>query len=252
MLLLPHGYDGAGPEHSSCRLERFLQSCDEDPDVVPEDGVESQTQASNWQIVNCSTPANYFHLLRRQVLRQFRKPLIIAAPKALLRLRAASSSSKEFTSGEFVRVIGEVGTSVLPDDKIRRIVLCSGKIYYELAAQREKDGVNDVVLVRLEQIAPFPFHEVAATVVKYPNAEVVWCQEEPKNMGCWYYVQDRIMTATRKINNDERRPAYVGRPTMSSPAEGWGKIAAKVQANIVIRALSTEHDAFFGHGAPKN
>ena len=168
--LLPHGYDGQGPEHSSCRIERFLQMCGEDSDTVPDldMSVTSQIQSHNWQVAYPSTPANYFHVLRRQCYRDFRKPLIVVAPKSLLRLRACTSSTDEFAEGlRFKRWIPEVEEAqlVAPKD-MRRIVFCSGKIYYELADAREKNKIRDVAIVRLEQISPFPFDGIATTIAK--------------------------------------------------------------------------------------
>lgn len=243
VLTLPHGFDGQGPEHSSARLERFLEMCDEDADVVPEMNAEvrMQIQKSNWQVVNPSTPANYFHVLRRQLCRKFRKPLIVMAPKNLLRLRECASSLEEMTGDKkFRRVIHEqYSGELLPDKQIRRVCFCSGKLYYELLAGRRAKEVKDVALVRIEQLSPFPFDHVAFVMAKYPNAESVWVQEEPKNMGAWVYVSDRIMTATQVLNKKESRPGYVGRRTMSAPAEGSAYQHAKNQALIIDTALST-------------
>lgn len=247
VMLLPHGYQGAGPEHSSSRIERFLQCSDEDPDVVPEDiesldGQIKQTQRTNWQIMNLSTPANYFHALRRQLHREFRKPLIVAAPKAQLRHKLAVSDVSEFEAGtRFHRVYDETHPSELVEaDKVRRVVLCTGKLYYELLEGRRNSEVDDVALVRIEQLCPFPFDRVADQAKFYPNAEFVWAQEEPKNMGPWYFVQDRIMTATRELSGTEIRPAYVGRKTMASPAEGYGAVHTFEQKKIVEVSLSKE------------
>uniref|UniRef100_A0A7S2S9S3 2-oxoglutarate dehydrogenase, mitochondrial n=1 Tax=Rhizochromulina marina TaxID=1034831 RepID=A0A7S2S9S3_9STRA len=244
VMLLPHGYQGAGPEHSSCRIERFLQCSDEDPDEVPAnlDTLKGQIRAAqknNWQVVNPSTPANYFHVLRRQMYRQFRKPLIIPATKALLRHRLAVSNLDDFgPETRFQRVIDEA----FPDEikaasEVQRVVFCSGKLYYELLEQRREAGIDDVAIVRIEQLSPFPFDKVAENVKLYSNAEVVWAQEEPKNMGCWYFVQDRILTATRELNGHEIRPSYVGRKTMASPAEGWGDVHTREQNRIITDAM---------------
>ncbi len=259
VLLLPHQYQGQGPEHSSARVERFLQSCDEDPDEVPNMDPETtmQIQNHNWQIVNCSTPANYFHVLRRQQHRDFRKPLVVVAPKGLLRLKNCSSSFEDMAEGtQFKTLIPEREPDTLvADDQVRRLVFCSGAFYYDLIGANgeiekkilEKGhtsregggrGCDDVAVVTIEQIAPFPFDLVAEQIAKYPNAEVVWAQEEPKNMGAWQYVQDRIMTASRVLNGNEVRPAYVGRKTMASPAEGWNKVHLNEQSNLVITAFS--------------
>ena len=221
VMLLPHGYDGQGAEHSSCRIERYLQSCDDDENIVPEMDEDNrmQIQQANWQVVNCTTPANYFHVLRRQLHRDFRKPLVVAAPKKLLRLKAASSTIEDLgPDTSFTRVYGE---SLLGDDaKVDRVVLCSGQIYYDLLAEREKRGAENVALVRIEQVSPFPFDLVAQEIARYPSAEVVFCQEEPKNAGPYAYIAPRIMTATREINGEEKRARYVGRKPSAAPATG--------------------------------
>jgi 2-oxoglutarate dehydrogenase E1 component len=248
VMLLPHGYQGMGPEHSSCRIERFLQCSDEDPDVIPPnlDTLKGQVRAAqkiNWQICNPTTPANYFHLLRRQLFREFRKPLIIPATKSLLRDKMAVSPLEDFGPGtRFKRVYKELHAEeegLVPDSSMRKVVLCSGKIYYELLAKRRESGVKDVALIRVEQLSPFPFDAVAENIAKYPNAKsVVWAQEEPKNMGPWYFVQDRILTATRELNGNEVRPQYVGRPTMASPADGYADVHAKEQNRILETAIN--------------
>jgi 2-oxoglutarate dehydrogenase E1 component len=245
VLSLPHGHQGAGPEHSSCRIERFLQQTDEDPELIPAnidtlEGQIAQTQRTNWQVMNLTTPANYFHALRRQLHREFRKPLILAQTKALLRHKLAVSDKEEFL-GEtrFHRVYPEQHSEdLVAGDKMRKVVLCSGKIYYELLEKRMADNVDDVALVRLEQLAPFPFDHVAKAAKEYPNAEIVWAQEEPKNMGYWYFVQERINTATREINGEEKKPKYVGRKTMASPAEGYGDVHNYEQNKILEQALA--------------
>lgn len=242
VMLLPHGYEGQGAEHSSCRVERYLQMTDDDPDVVPMMDEENrmQIQHTNWQVVYCSTPAQYFHVLRRQIHRDFRKPLISVQPKHLLRLRQAASKMEDMAEGtRFHRVIPEVEpTKLVKDDEVKRVVFCSGKIYYELAQEREERGVNDVALVRVEQIAPFPFDKVAEEAARYKNAEVTWVQEEPQNMGFWTYVSPRIETALTKINGDARRPNYVGRPAAAAPATGYNAVHHIEQNRIVDKALS--------------
>mmetsp|Transcript_193 Transcript_193/g.229 ORF Transcript_193/g.229 Transcript_193/m.229 type:complete len:1029 (-) Transcript_193:109-3195(-) len=228
VMLLPHGYDGQGAEHSSCRVERFLQQIDEDPHFVPPMGPESrmQIQTTNFQVVNCTTPANYFHCLRRQVHRDFRKPLVVISPKNLLRHKRCVSSLEEMGPGTtFHRVICETDPEIVENaEKVKTVAFCTGQIYYELLNERETRGVNDVALIRLEQIAPFAFDRVAEVAAQYPNAELVWAQQEPKNMGAYAYVQPRIMTATRELNNDEKRTRYVGRQVSSAPATGMGKV----------------------------
>ncbi|KAI0565325.1 2-oxoglutarate dehydrogenase E1 component [Gracilaria domingensis] len=224
-LLLPHGYEGQGPEHSSARLERFLQMCDDDPDVWPDmDAATSkQIQACNWQVVNPSTPANYFHVLRRQVSREFRKPLIIMTPKSLLRDNLCKSSLSDLAEGTFFeRIIPEQSTNMVEPEKMRRVVFCSGKVYYDILKERNVRNIDDVAIVRVEQLSPFPFDLVKKEAQKYPNAELVWRQEESKNMGAWSYVQPRFATALRDIEDGISRGqiTYVGRAPSAAPATG--------------------------------
>eukprot|EP00744_Colponema_vietnamica_P000754 GILI01001312.1.p1 GENE.GILI01001312.1~~GILI01001312.1.p1 ORF type:complete len:813 (+),score=284.09 GILI01001312.1:272-2440(+) len=233
---LPHGYDGQGPEHSSARLERYLQLSDEDPHVFPvmERSMRKQIQQHNIQVVNCTTPANYFHVLRRQIHREFRKPLINMSPKRMLRLKESLSDLAEFGAGKrFQRVIGESQPELLvADDKVRRLVLCSGQVYYDLVKFRKEHNIKDVAIARVEQISPFPFDHVHNLSKKYNNAEIVWAQEEPGNMGAWTYVQPRIETATRDIG--ARRAAYAGRPWAASPATGWGASQHNAELNKLL------------------
>ncbi|GKZ01039.1 hypothetical protein MPSEU_001055300 [Mayamaea pseudoterrestris] len=228
VMLLPHGYDGQGAEHSSCRIERFLQATEEDQHFIPKMAREEsmQVQLCNWQIVNITTPANFFHCLRRQLHRDFRKPLIVASPKNLLRNKRCVSSLEEMGPGTmFRRVYDETDPEIVDNpDQVQTLVFCTGQIYYELLGERESQERKDVALVRLEQIAPFPFDHVAANCAKYKNAEVIWAQQEPKNMGCYSYVTPRIMTASRDLNDDEKRPRYVGRPVSAAPATGLTKV----------------------------
>lgn len=243
-LLLPHGYDGQGPEHSSCRIERFLQMCDEPEDVVPsmEEESRKQIQATNWQIVNASTPANYFHVLRRQVRRNFRKPLVIPTPKYLLRHKDAVSSFADMEEGTyFKRTIPDDGTSVTDPDSVRRVVFCSGKVYYDLDAARKAKGVTDVAVARVEQLAPFPFDKVAQEIKRFPNAtEVVWAQEEPRNMGCWTHIAPRFEAATKHFIGKAIRPRYVGRVSAASPAAGYGKVHKMEQQAIMDEAFGRD------------
>ena len=224
VLLLPHGYEGQGPEHSSARLERYLQLCAED----------------NIQVCVPSTPANYFHMLRRQVRRNFRKPLIVMTPKSLLRHKGCVSKTEDFGPGtSFHRVYGE-HRDLVPADEIKRVVLCSGKVYYDLLARAEEAGVNDVALVRVEQIYPFPQRSLTAELTKYPNAEVVWCQEESRNMGAWHFVDRRIeelLAAIEDVEMRASRPRYVGRIDSAASATGLLKRHLKEQATLVDEAL---------------
>lgn len=237
VMLLPHGYDGQGAEHSSCRLERFLQMVDEDPHYIPPmaEDERMQIQQCNWQVVNCTTPANYFHCLRRQIHRDFRKPLIVTSPKNLLRNKKCVSSLEEMGPGTFFkRVYDEVDETIKENaDSVKRLVFCTGQIYYELLAERENSGKNDIAIVRIEQIAPFAFDRVAENCAKYPNAEVIWAQQEPKNMGAYSYFLPRLMTATREINSDEKRCRYVGRSVSAAPATGMSKIHQKEYNDIL-------------------
>ncbi|MBX9932112.1 MAG: 2-oxoglutarate dehydrogenase E1 component [Methylobacterium sp.] len=221
-LLLPHGYEGQGPEHSSARLERFLQMCAED----------------NMQVANCTTPSNYFHILRRQLNREFRKPLVLMTPKSLLRHKRAVSNLDMLAEGStFHRVLWDNaqhepdGIKLVKDDKIRRVVLCSGKVYYDLFDEREKRGVNDVYLMRVEQLYPFPRKALATEMSRFRNAEVVWCQEEPKNMGPWAFVEPYLEWVLGQAGSSSKRARYVGRPASASTAVGMlSKHQAQLQA----------------------
>ena len=212
VLLLPHGYEGQGPEHSSAKLERFLQLCAED----------------NLQVVNCSTPANYFHALRRQMRREFRKPLIVMTPKSLLRHKKATSKLSEMAEGSsFHRVLHDdaerhqhTTIELAAPDKIRRIVLCSGKVYFDLLEGREERGINDVYLMRLEQFYPWPVKSLSTELSRFPNAELVWCQEEPKNMGGWTFVDPWLELTLDRLKVKAKRARYVGRPASASTAAG--------------------------------
>lgn len=238
-LLLPHGYEGQGPEHSSCRIERFLQLMDDQEDVFPtmEEDKRMQIQRANMQVLNCTTPANYFHALRRQVHRDFRKPLIVATPKSLLRHKSAVSTLDDMSGATtFQRVIPDVHSALKKPEEVRKIVFCTGKVYYDLDKHRMDNNINDVAIARVEQIAPFPFDLVAEELKKYPNAEVVWAQEEPRNMGAWTYVAPRIRTAAGAINRDVDAK-YIGRLACASPAVGSTYIHDKEQAKLVEEAL---------------
>jgi 2-oxoglutarate dehydrogenase E1 component len=212
VCLLPHGYEGQGPEHSSARLERFLQMCAED----------------NMQVANCTTPANYFHILRRQVKREFRKPLVLMTPKSLLRHRRAVSQLDEFgPNTTFHRLLWDHAQmspderiKLVADDKMRRIVLCSGKVYYDLYDEREKRGLDDVYLLRIEQLYPFPTKALMAELSRFKQAEIVWCQEEPRNMGAWVFVDIFLEWVLNQIGAKHRRARYAGRPASASTAVG--------------------------------
>ncbi|MCT4656198.1 MAG: 2-oxoglutarate dehydrogenase E1 component [Cohaesibacter sp.] len=222
-VLLPHGYEGQGPEHSSARLERFLQACAED----------------NIQVANCSTPANYFHILRRQVKRSFRKPLILMTPKSLLRHKRCVSRLDELAAqSTFHRVLWDDAQSnpdanikLVEDSKIRRVILCTGKVYYDLLEEREKRGINDVYLLRVEQLYPFPAKALIKELSRFAQADMVWCQEEPKNQGSWFFVEPYLEWVLNQINAQTKRAAYVGRPASAATATGlMSKHLAQLQA----------------------
>ena len=227
VMLLPHGYEGAGPEHSSARIERFLQMTNDSPDVIPPNEHSRQTQQANWQCVNCSTPANFFHVLRRQLHRLFRKPLVIFTPKMLLRFAQAKSTLEEMGPGShFMKVYGETEKETQQAaDSVQRVLLCSGKVYYDMFNERqEKKLLQQVAILRVEQLAPFPFHEVAEELRRFPNAEPVWVQEEPMNMGAWSYVKDRIDTCLHQLcERPQQRVRYVGRPPSAATAAGHAR-----------------------------
>ncbi len=223
VCLLPHGYEGQGPEHSSARLERFLQLCAED----------------NMQVANITTPANYFHSLRRQLKRDFRKPLILMTPKSLLRHKRAVSTLAEM-SGESsfhrllwddAQMLPDQAIKLVKDSKIRRVVLCSGKVYYDLYEEREKRGINDVYLLRVEQLYPFPAKALITELSRFRNAEMVWCQEEPKNMGAWSFIDPYLEWVLAHIDAKHQRVRYTGRPAAASPATGlMSKHLAQLEA----------------------
>ena len=221
VLLLPHGHEGQGPEHSSARPERFLQLCAE----------------SNIQIANCTTPANYFHILRRQIHRNLRKPLIIFTPKSLLRDKRCVSTFDDITGHScFQRVLDDVS---LQAQKVERIILCSGKIYYDLFAERKSQQAYDTALIRVEQLYPFPFSLMEKILSTYTNAqEIIWCQEEPENMGAWYFIDRRLEKVLKTLNFSVSRPRYVGRPDLASPAAGTHKKHLAEQNKLLKEAFS--------------
>ncbi|WP_025264158.1 2-oxoglutarate dehydrogenase E1 component [Wolbachia endosymbiont of Onchocerca volvulus] len=220
VLLLPHGYEGQGPEHSSARIERFLQLCAED----------------NMQVVNCSTPANYFHVLRRQIHRDFRKPLVVFTPKSLLRHKRAVSHLSDF-EGRFLTVTPEYRVSLVSDDKIRKAIICSGKVYYDIIEACEIQKINDIVIIRLEQFYPFPANKLSNELGKYKNAEVVWCQEEPKNMGGWFFVNPLIEEVLLNLDVQAKRPKCIARPAAASPACGYVNVHIQQQEEILKQVI---------------
>jgi len=222
VMLLPHGYEGQGPEHSSARLERYLQLSAED----------------NWQVVNCTTPAQYFHVLRRQIHRNFRKPLIVMTPKSLLRHKRCVSNLEDFVTGtSFHRVMYD-DEELCKDSDVSRVVLCSGKVYYDLLEEREKSDIKDVAFLRLEQLYPFPKKALSEQLARYPQAEVVWCQEEPKNMGGWTFVEPRIEEVLLELGSKCRRPLYVGRDEAAASATGLLRRHIEQQKRLVDQSLT--------------
>jgi 2-oxoglutarate dehydrogenase E1 component len=233
VILLPHGFEGQGPEHSSARLERFLQMCGQD----------------NWIVANCSTPANYFHILRRQLHRSFRKPLILVTPKSLLRHKLCVSDKSNFIDGSsFHRVLwddaesGLSETTLVPDKKIKRVVMCSGKVYFDLLEERDKRDINDIYLLRFEQFYPFPAISAVKELERFKSAEMVWCQEEPKNQGSWTFMEPNLEWVLTRIKAKFKRPKYVGRAASASPATGLASTHKNQQEVLVNEALS-----FGGH-----
>ena len=229
VMLLPHGYEGQGPEHSSARLERFLQLC----------------AGENIQVVNCTTPSNYFHVLRRQMHREFRKPLIVMTPKSLLRHKRCVSNINEFVSkSSFHRVLEDDAyeksnnlVSLKKDNQIKKVIMCSGKIYYDLIEEREKTKKNDIVFVRIEQLYPFPAKTLAKVLKKYKKAKFIWCQEEPKNMGAWNTARNYIQRTLEMINFKDINIKFVGRSASSTTATGNANKHLAQQKEILEKIL---------------
>jgi 2-oxoglutarate dehydrogenase E1 component len=216
VLYLPHGYEGQGPEHSSARLERFLQLCAE----------------HNMQVCVPSNPSQMFHMIRRQMLRAMRKPLIVMTPKSLLRHRLASSPFDELLTGHFHTIIPEIDN--IDPDKVGRVVFCSGKVFYDLLEARRANHVDDVAIIRIEQLYPFPIHEYAAILDAYPRAkEIVWCQEEPQNQGAWYQIRHRLQESMGQA----QQLFYAGRPGAAAPASGIFQLHVQQQQALVEAAL---------------
>lgn len=222
-LLLPHGYEGQGPEHSSARLERFLQLC----------------ANNNIQVANCTTPASLFHILRRQVHRNYRKPLILMTPKSLLRHKLAVSKISDIGKGtQFNPLIPENDQGILPDKNIRKVIICSGKVYFDLYEMRAEKNAMDIVILRLEQIYPMPINELETQLLRYTNAKVIWCQEEHENMGAFRFVKDLITGVLQKINHFDTKLDYIGRPESASTAAGYGKLHSIEHDTMMQEAFS--------------
>jgi 2-oxoglutarate dehydrogenase E1 component len=218
VLMLPHGYEGQGPEHSSARLERFMQLAAD----------------NNMQICQPTSASQIFHLLRRQMVRQFRKPLVIMTPKSLLRNKDATSPLNDFTKGSFQTVIPEQSDAIVAD-KVKRVIACSGKVYYDLVKKREEKKASDVAIIRVEQLYPFPHKAFAAEIKRYPNAtDIVWCQDEPQNQGAWFFVQHYI----HENMLDGQRLGYAGRPASASPAVGYAHLHQEQQKALLDQAYA--------------
>jgi 2-oxoglutarate dehydrogenase E1 component len=221
VMLLPHGFEGQGPEHSSARLERYLQACAD----------------NNLRVVNITNPANFFHVLRRQLKNNDRKPLIVMSPKSLLRHKSAVSNIEEFTNNNFQYIYQE-SEKLISNDKIKKVLLCSGKVYYDLLEARQASKINDIAIIRIEQLYPFPSIELSQELAKYKNAEIIWCQEEPKNMGAWHFVRDFIEEVLIEIKHKNPRAKYVGRVACASPATGYTSYHNREQKQFITEALS--------------
>ncbi|TFG38981.1 MAG: 2-oxoglutarate dehydrogenase E1 component, partial [Chromatiales bacterium] len=221
-MFLPHGYEGQGPEHSSARLERFLQLCAE----------------HNIQVCIPSTPAQMFHMIRRQQVRTYRKPLIVLTPKSLLRHKMSVSPIRDLSTGRFELIIPEIAAFSV--EKIQRLVFCSGKVYYDLLESRETHGIKDVALIRVEQLYPFPVDEYAELIARHAHVkEIVWCQEEPLNQGAWYQIKHRLQEPLQS----HQELYYAGRPSAAAPASGIFKIHLQQQQALVDAALGIKSEA---------
>jgi 2-oxoglutarate dehydrogenase E1 component len=199
----------------------------------------------NWIVANCTTPANYFHILRRQIHRDFRKPLVLMTPKSLLRHKLAISDADDFTTGSsFHRVLwddaekGHSDTKLVSDDKIKRVVMCSGKVYFDLLEERDARGIDDIYLMRVEQFYPFPALSLVKELERFKNADMVWCQEEPKNQGAWTFIEPNLEWVLSRIGATVKRPTYVGRAASASPATGMAKQHKAQQEALVNDALT--------------
>ncbi|MFY9179796.1 MAG: 2-oxoglutarate dehydrogenase E1 component, partial [Venatoribacter sp.] len=228
-MLLPHGYEGQGPEHSSARLERYLQLCAE----------------YNIQICVPTTPAQVYHMLRRQMIRPLRKPLVVMSPKSLLRHKLATSTLEELAGGRFRTVLDEIDD--LPADKVRRVLLCSGKVYYDLLERRRAEEIDDIAIIRIEQLYPFPAQRLSKILAKYTNVkEVYWTQEEPMNMGAWYSSQHHMRKALLNLN-PELHLEYAGRKPAASPAAGYMALHLAQQEQLICDALGLATPANAGN-----
>mgnify|MGYP001046044136 CR=1 FL=1 len=238
VMLLPHGYDGQGAEHSCARLGRFLQLSKEHPYKIPYEFIQENSQVyhNNIQVMNISTPANYFHALRRQIKRDFRKPLIVMSPKRLLRHKECISDLEDMGSGEVTLVYDEKSPKIVSPDSVRKVIFCSGQVYYDLVEERRKREINDIAICRLEQIAPFPFGKVEEITKKYRKAEYQWVQEEPLNLGAWQNVLPRFNTVFKKEGKDPL--AVVSRPPSAAAATGYLSVHTQELLDLLDKAMS--------------
>ena len=252
VVSLPHGYDGQGPEHSSGRMERWLQLCNEEPRVYPSaDKLDRQHQDCNMQIACMTTPANLFHMLRRQIHRQFRKPLVIFFSKSLLRHPLARSDIEALTGdSHFQWIIPDEGhgTTIDAPEKIERVVLCSGQVYAALMKHREANGIRNTAITRVEQLHPFPWAQLKENLDSYPNAKnIVWCQEEPLNAGAWSYAQPRIESLLNATEHHNRRHVlYAGRAGSASVATGLKAVHLKEEQEFLEDAFSIHQERLKG------
>lgn len=249
---LPHGYDGQGPEHSSGRIERYLQLCNEEPRIFPSpEKLDRQHQDCNMQVAYMTTPANLFHIMRRQMNRQFRKPLILFFSKSLLRHPLARSDIEEFTGDSHFRWIipdPEHGKAIAQPEEIERVILCTGQVYVALHKYREQKGYNKTAITRIEQLNPFPWEQLRENLDSYPNAKtIVWCQEEPLNAGAWSFVQPRIETLLNATEHHNRRHVmYAGRDPSASVATGLKSSHVREEQQLLDDAWKVKQDKLKG------
>jgi len=255
VMSMPHGYDGQGPEHSSGRMERFLQLCNEDPRIFPAPNkLDRQHQDCNMQIAYCTTPANLFHILRRQMNRQFRKPLILFFSKSLLRHPLARSSIEEFTGeSHFQWIIPDPAHTegehqIQPKEEIERVILCTGQVYAALHKYRQQNGITNTAITRIEQLNPFPWAQLKENLDSYPNAKsIVWAQEEPLNAGSWTFTQPRIETLLNETEHHNRRHVlYAGRNPSASVATGLKSSHMKEEQDLLETAFNVKQDKLKG------
>ena len=243
VMSLPHGYDGQGPEHSSGRIERYLQLCNEDPRIFPsEHKLERQHQDCNMQVAYMTTPANLFHILRRQINRQFRKPLVIFFSKSLLRHPLARSDLEDFTGESHFQWMlpdPEHGNAIKAPEECKRLLICSGQVYAALHKHRASHNIDDIAIARVEQLHPFPFARLRDELEKYPNVEeIVWAQEEPLNAGAWSYVQPRMETILQQSSkHSDKHIRYAGRVPSASVATGLKSSHIKEEQQLLNQAL---------------